>query len=277
MKKENITIEEFIKGMREISEFISSKNENKYLEDVLNTIDKHKEADLLDIGNYNVYIRYQQEDFNEELLKVLLQKEQLEKGVEYDRNQLNWIITFYKNSYVIKRLLEETIVEYEGSPMSADKSRTILREYGKHLRGEEVTEWDTSNYWIPNNGTQEQWFAYVYGILRLQIGDSKEYIKQKQELEGLLKEVNDEREQYIKELCMNHEHYEKEITWEYEKRPVYKFKQELEDSVLYAEICVTERGTMYRLYKENSLRETTKVEKEDAPKWVRDLLDKLQK
>ena len=84
MKKENITIEEFIKGMREISEFISSKNENKYLEDVLNTIDKHKEADLLDIGNYNVYIRYQQEDFNEELLKVLLQKEQLEKGVEYD-------------------------------------------------------------------------------------------------------------------------------------------------------------------------------------------------
>ena len=161
--------------------------------------------------------------------------------------------------------------------MSADKSRTILREYGKHLRGEEVTEWDTSNYWIPNNGTQEQWFAYVYGILRLQIGDSKEYIKQKQELEELLKQVKDDKEQYIKEVCINHEYYEKEITWEYEKRPVYKFKQELEDSVLHAEMCVTERGTMYRLYKENSLRETTKVEKEDAPKWVRDLLDKLQK
>ena len=277
MKKENITIEDLIKGIQGISDAISREQGEEHLEDVLKTIDKYEGTNLLDVDSYNVYIRYQQDDFNEVLLKVLLGKEQLEKGVEYDRNQINWLVTFYKNSYVIDRLLEETIVEYEGSPMSADKSRTILRDYGKHLRGEEVSEWDSSNYWIPDSGTQERWFAYVYGILRLQIGDSKEYIKQKQELEELLKQVKDDKEQYIKEECINQEYYEKEITWEYEKRPVYKFKQELEDRVLYAEICVTERGTMYRLYKENSLRETTKVEKEDAPEWVRDLLEKLQK
>ena len=42
------------------------------------------------------------------------------------------------------------------------------------------------------------------------------------------------------------------------------------------EVSVTERGTLYRLYKEDSLGETTEVEKEDAPNWVRDLLNKLK-
>lgn len=272
MEKDGITSEDLIKGIQGISDAISREQGEEHLEDVLKTIDKYEGTNLLDVDSYNVYIRYQQDNFNEVLLKVLLGKEQLEKDVEYDRNQINWLVTFYKNSYVIEMLLEETIEEYEGSPMSADKSRTILRDYGKHLRGEEVSEWDSSNYWIPDSGTQEQWFAYVYGILRLQIGDSKEYIKQKQELEELLKQVKDDKEQYIKEVCINHEYYEKEITWEYVKRPVYKLKQD----DLYMEVNVTERGTMFRLYKEDSLGETTKVEKEDAPKWVSDLLNSLK-
>lgn len=272
------TVSDLYRVLEGLSSFIDREDYTENIEDVMEFINTYKGKDLLAVDDFKVFVHYKQDSYREVLLNVLLGKEQEDNNIQYTKEQMYKLIHYYNHLQTLQGLLEETIVKYEGSPFSSDKSRTIMREYGKKLRGQDVAEeWDNQNYWIPDNGSKELWLTYTEGILELLRGNSQLYIETKEVLEGLLHKVNDEKEQRIKEVCTSHEYYVGETTWRYVKSPVYQFKQTLEDKEeLHVEISVSERGTLYRVYKNSQLEYGIKVEKEDVPEWVRELLEKVQ-
>lgn len=272
------TVSDLYRVLEGLSSFIDREDYTENIEYVMEFINTYDRKDLLAVDDFKVFVHYKQDSYREVLLKVLLGKEQEDNNIQYTKEQVYRLIHYYNHLQTLEGLLEETIVKYEGSPCSSDKSRTIMREYGKKIRGQDVTEeWNNQDYWIPDNGSKERWLAYAEGILELLRGNSQLYIDTKEELEGLLHKVNDEKGQRIKEVCTSHEYYEGETTWRYVKSPVYQFKQTLLDEEdLHVEISVSERGTLYRVYKNRHSEYGMKVEKEDVPEWVTELLEKVQ-
>lgn len=272
------TVSDLYRVLNNLDTYIYQEEYVENIEEVMSLINKYDNVNLIGEDEFSTFVSYKQQTFNEVLVKVLLGKEQEDTGNDYTEEQVLRLVNFYQHIITVNKLLEETIIKYEGLPMSSDKSRTILREYGKQLRGKSSTlEWNKQDYWIPDNGSKEQWLTYTEGILELLRGNSQLYIDTKQELEGLLRKVKDEKEQHIRAICTSHEFYIGETKRGYEDIPVYHFKQTLEDvEDLHAEMSVTKRGTIYRVYKNNHLGDDIKVEKDGIPVWVTDLLEKLR-
>lgn len=83
--------------------------------------------------------------------------------------------TVFVNFRNFEAHVRSLVTVFDGSGCCSDKSGQVVGQYLKFLRTGEKAEWNPDNYWIPNFGTQDQWFDYMGSLCHLEHGSPERY------------------------------------------------------------------------------------------------------
>lgn len=90
-------------------------------------------------------------------------------------------VQFYENH------IEKLCTQFEGGFACADKSSVIVGRYVEFLRTGEPGKWEVGEtiqangkdikcYWLPNFGTQAQWYEFLRGLYHFKYGNPQKYL-----------------------------------------------------------------------------------------------------
>lgn len=84
----------------------------------------------------------------------------------------------------IENIIAEIIKEVEGSACSVDKARSVVSNYIKTLKKEEV-KLNNSEWWNPKKGNLENWNNLCSSIVNLTHGFSENFVKERKNIMNL--------------------------------------------------------------------------------------------
>ncbi|MDH2636862.1 hypothetical protein QDS01_18285 [Acinetobacter nosocomialis] len=133
-------------------------------------------------SDFNFHVLHKIEDAIEEAVKTV-------KSGNYEYINIFTDFQFYENH------IEKLCTHFEGGACCADKSSVIVQRYLNFLATGDKGKWEVGKevfiekikenvrcYWLPNFGTQDQWFDLMHGLFCFRYGNPENYLKAYQAL-----------------------------------------------------------------------------------------------
>lgn len=145
------------------------KAEDLYGELVGKLMDEHSDY-VKDAEHFDILVNYGVEQAIELYIQRLLKDEINEDNI--------WkLLFFYKQYGFLENNITKLIVQKEGSPCSADKSRWILKSYREYIIDGTLPNMTVGEkcFWKPRFGTAQEWMDFCQALEWLYYGNPKEY------------------------------------------------------------------------------------------------------
>lgn len=173
-KEVDIQLKNFIDGL--INSFEKSDQEminNNYHEQVNALVNNRYFANP---EEYNIMISYQFDKILKESIKRI--------HPNLDKSQLSKYLFIYKNYSFLEQSIRFIMVKNEGYTCCADKSRWIIKKYMNYIITQEKLDIEElrTHYYVPNNGSFEDWMGFCNSIYEMRYGDFKNYLTYLQKL-----------------------------------------------------------------------------------------------
>lgn len=211
--------------------------EQEHLETVVKIVEEHGDA-LMNPEHYRLYVSHKSEMMERVLVKSVLSKLQLDRGIQLSIDQFHKLSNVYTDYQFFESQVRRLIEEYEGHACCADKSRYLMKAYVDYIITGELPDFaDRSPYWVPSLGSPESWMGVLARCTHLQYGQFDFFKEARDVLIAELEQHVETRLESLDQFFTSHEHFVRKEEEE-KGKVVYHFIEEKGTAYFHGQIVV---------------------------------------